>query len=151
MTVRYFRISAAAYDFMVSESENMAPHETGGLLVGTIEADCVCIEVATGPGPNAVHLPHRFKRDGKYSQEVLDDVVQGSEGMIDYLGEWHSHSQDMGPSILDMKSMLWIAKNPDYHVQTPILLLCIRERVGKWKLCVYVLRDGLLRLIGPEE
>jgi proteasome lid subunit RPN8/RPN11 len=85
-----------------------------------------------------------FKRDGISSQEDLDNIVAASGGAIDYLGEWHSHPCDVGPSNKDLSAMKWIANNPQYAVGTPILGLCIKRAFGEWEFELFRCIGGSL-------
>jgi integrative and conjugative element protein (TIGR02256 family) len=120
-------ISDEANSFIIQESQRKYPCETGGILVGNRETEKFKIEIAIGPGPNAVHKKYSFSRDGMYAQEQLDQFVDQSSGKWDYLGEWHSHPQKAGPSIRDLDSLKMIARNPRYAIEIPILGLSILE------------------------
>jgi integrative and conjugative element protein (TIGR02256 family) len=89
--------------------------ETGGILIGRIEGDRVIVAHAVGPGPNAIHEPAKFLRDGDYAQQQLDEYVTMSEAIDDYIGEWHSHPLPVGPSMRDRESMSWISTRPAYN------------------------------------
>ena len=127
---------------MVKESIRSFPLETGGMLIGRFDGNCAVITNATGPGPKAEHTPTEFKRDGEYSQWVLDKAVAKLDGTQDYIGEWHSHPMNTGPSGKDFASLRWIAQNPSYAVAQPVLAICRRQREDSWILSFYVL-DGL--------
>ncbi len=135
--IRSYTISDEAFRFIVSESAYHFPNETGGILVGKVERNCALIQHATGPGPTAHHMPTRFKRDGDYSQETLDALVQESLGEFDYIGEWHSHPFKSKPSHVDVKSMKWIAANEEYAIKEPVMLLCIGMGYNSWELRCY--------------
>lgn len=143
--VRFYQMSELAVNCIVVESDQHFPNETGGILVGAVESDCVIIQHAIGPGPMAQHRPTRFKRDGTYSQEVLDHLVKDSEGRFDYIGEWHSHLSQPNPSITDFKSMKWIALNEKYATNEPILLLCVNIGLNRWQLNCYSFVENVLK------
>jgi hypothetical protein len=60
--------------FIVEECECRFQNETGGVLVGSLTdaGGTVYIQAAVSLGPNAVHHPASFLRDGDYSQVELD-------------------------------------------------------------------------------
>ncbi len=125
---------------ILEESKRCFPCETGGMLVGRVNDKGVQILCVTGPGPQAQHSEHEFRRDGEYSQNVLDELVDNAQGEYDYIGEWHSHPANVGPSAKDFQSLRWIAQNNKYAVTNPILGIC-RKRTGNiWSLEFYVLR-----------
>ena len=140
-----YKISDEASKFIKSESLNCFPKETGGILVGAIENNCVIIQHAVGPGPTATHKHARFKRDGNYSQETLDRFVQKSQGKYDYIGEWHSHPVHSPPSRVDIDSMIWIASNKVYDIDEPILLICVGP--SRWIFQCFSLTEKKLKLL----
>ena len=141
----YYRLAEKARTLILHESSHKYPNETGGMLVGRLNGNCVLIEHATRPGPKAQRSPHRFKRDGDYSQEVLDNIVAESKGEYDYIGEWHSHPAKSGPSAQDVAAMRWIASNNRYAIDRPILVLCTSKSVDTWQLSFYLFDGQRLR------
>lgn len=142
LTVIHYQLLQGPMDFMLKESTLSFPHETGGMLVGKFDGNCAVITSATGPGPKAERTPTEFRRDGEYSQWVLDETVAKSDGAQDYIGEWHSHPMNSGPSGKDFASLRWIAQNPNYAITQPVLGICRRHKDGIWLMSFYVL-DGL--------
>lgn len=145
--IRSYTISSEAAKLIISESAYHFPNETGGILVGKTEGSHVLIQRATGAGPGAYHSPGRFIRDGNFSQEVLDALVQELRGEFDYVGEWHSHPAHSRPSITDIKSMKWVATNPKYATAEPIMLLCTNVGVHSWQPRCYCFVQNRLRLL----
>src|SRR5215212_3312521 len=99
----HYHLANHPLNFIITESTQHFPNETGGILVGRVEGNRVLITYAIGPVPLALHSRHEFKRDGEYSQAVLDQIVTEMEGAYDYIGEWHSHPLKSGPSTKDIK------------------------------------------------
>lgn len=139
--IAYCRLATEPLNFIVAESAQHFPNETGGMLVGKVVDDCVLITHATGPGPMALHSRYEFRRDGEYSQEILDQIVADTKGAYDYIGEWHSHPLKAGPSIKDVEAMNWISRNTKYKVIQPILCLCIQEIKHTWRINIYQFRE----------
>ena len=137
-----YRLAIKAHRLILQESIREYPNETGGMLVGRFDGNYFSIDHATLPGPKAQHFPNRFMRDGDYSQRVLDMIVAKSKGQCDYVGEWHSHPGQSGPSAQDIAAMSWIANNSRYAIDRPILGLCTCRSVDTWLLSFYLL-DGL--------
>lgn len=142
LTVIHYQLLQEPLEFIIRESNHSYPLETGGMLIGRFDGNCALISQATGPGPKADKTPSEFKRDGEYSQWVLDKTVARSDGTQDYIGEWHSHPMNSGPSGKDFASLRWIAQNPSYAVAQPVLAICRRQREDGWIMSFYVL-DGL--------
>lgn len=144
MNIRY-KVSDEVLDFILGESLYKYPYETGGVLVGRMDRTCLLIEYATGPGPAAEHAASSFKRDGENTQLMLDNIVAQSDGSYDYIGEWHSHPSNCGPSSKDIASLKWIAGNPKYAVTQPIMALCIKTSKDCWEFRVYLFDGKKLR------
>jgi len=140
-----YRLAEKAWGLIIYESSHEYPNETGGMLVGRSNGNCIFIEHATRPGPKAQRSPYRFKRDGDYSQEVLDSIVAESRGEYDYIGEWHSHPSESGPSAQDIAAMRWITNNNRYVIDRPILALCTSKSVDTWDLSFYLFDGQRLR------
>ncbi len=100
-------------------------NETGGILVGYFDDEKNAIVTdASDPGPNAVCLPTKFLKDTVYTQQWLENQIKSSARPIEYIGEWHSHTNgDTTPSITDITSLTGIAESPNYLCQTPIMLI----------------------------
>lgn len=99
------------------------PKEFGGILTGIRMGDSYFIvdfEV-----PNQIeHSKNKFVRHIENINSHLADIYAHSEGILEYLGEWHTHpnnSADYSPN--DMKSMLEISRDPKIRISTPILII----------------------------
>jgi integrative and conjugative element protein (TIGR02256 family) len=134
--VRRVILAQEAARFAQSNSKELAPNETGGIVIGHLRGDAMVITRVSGPGPRAVHRSDLFIRDGVYVQAVLDETVAETAGRDDYLGEWHSHPFPEGPSVQDHGSLRRISRNLDYGCPSPVLLLC-RRRGRNWRLEAY--------------
>lgn len=148
--LRSVRLSRAAADRILAESAARHPLETGGILIGRLDADRAEVADAVGPGPAAEHGPARFVRDGLHAQAELDALYARSGGRHDYLGEWHSHPAPVGPSPRERASISWISRNPAYNCPHPLLFICLRSPRGKWQLCGYVWTGMSLVALGLE-
>lgn len=123
-------LERAAYEMIAKESAQCGRLETGGVLLGRVDAETgvLVIRHATGPGPNAVHQEHDFLRDVQYCQSEIDRMHSESGGAIDYVGEWHRHREkELRLSSTDRGSLLGIAGSPSYHVARPVMLICAME------------------------
>jgi integrative and conjugative element protein (TIGR02256 family) len=131
-------------ELILQESERWAPRETGGVLIGRRDGNEVEVALATDAGPEAVHEPAYFRRDGEYAQHSLDAAALEFGGTYDYVGEWHSHPRSVGPSRRDRASMRWIARNLKYRCPHPLLLLCRAEGEAGWRIDGYCWTGGAL-------
>lgn len=147
--IESIRLSVRTSTFMTANSAEHAPNETGGMLIGWVAGAILHIVEATPPGPHAEHRPAVFTRDGPFSQAQLDACVSASDGLHDYVGEWHSHPYPMGPSSKDVASMRRISERATYQCPHPVMLLCRRSRDG-WRIDGFQW-DGRRLLARPLE
>lgn len=136
-----YRISPKTLFLIEEEGWAKYPKETGGILIGWQQGLIFHIETAIGPGPNAFHKNISFKRDGIFSQMHLESTVLATHGQWDYLGEWHSHPCNMGPSSTDIKSLKKVQTSPEFNILQPILGLIINER-RVWHFHCYILSQN---------
>ncbi len=132
-----FRLSKIGLDFIISESNQKFPKETGGILLGNFDGKCFYIEKAIGPGLDAEHSLFGFKRNGNFAQAQMDSCIKESSGLVDYIGEWHSHPENIGPSKTDYNSIRWVANNPKYFISIPILGIC-QKNGSSWVFRVFI-------------
>ena len=126
------------------------PKETGGILIGWQLGRIFYIETAIGPGPNAIHKNNGFKRGGDFSQSQLDSIVLETHGQWDYLGEWHSHPHNVGPSSIDNNSMKKVQTSPEFNMLQPILGLIINDR-RVWHFHCYMLSQNQRLIEIPRQ
>lgn len=111
---------------LAEESEAKPGIETGGVLVGFADTDlnAVVVTAASGPGPNAHHGRNTFDRDRAYCQEFLDRHAAATDGIVDFVGEWHKHREpDPWPSSTDVRTYRTLAADPNCHLALPVVLI----------------------------
>lgn len=97
------------------------PNETGGILLGVRTAGrpwiARAVEIPTSDrGRHHYRLPA-----GATTPAVLD--ARRSDPRLGYLGEWHSHPADVGPSATDRATMRRLSlRNP----RTGLVLIIVR-------------------------
>jgi len=106
--------------------------ETGGILIGCEiviseygeENKFLLITNCTLPGPNAIRKLAYFDRDVEYCSNILNKYHSKSKGVLNYVGEWHSHpSQSVSPSPLDDSSLFKITKAKGYKMPSPVSII----------------------------
>lgn len=99
--------------------------ETGGILVGYMCADgALHVTAVSPPGPRAIKLPTRFRRDTRFLQRWLERRCAETDGREDYVGEWHvHHALDAPPSCVDRRALWRIARKSNYPTDSPLLLI----------------------------
>jgi hypothetical protein len=74
------------------------PNETGGVLVGTVDAQRKLIFVAEmiPSPPDSKEWPHLYIRGSAGLSSRLREIAQKTQGGLEYVGEWHSHPRHHG-------------------------------------------------------
>ncbi|MBI3747937.1 MAG: Mov34/MPN/PAD-1 family protein [Chloroflexi bacterium] len=105
------------------------PFETGGLIVGVTTADSLWItrflEVAV-----AKRHRSRFLIPAGATHPVIDDA-RTEDPRVGYLGDWHSHPVDVGPSSIDFSTLVDLAVGSLGHRR---LLGLVRPIGPSWTL-----------------
>lgn len=122
-------VAETALDAIIDASENAAPRETGGVLIGTTIGERTVVAAA-------IELPDAGATDGTFTVasgrvvEAVDSARQVDEH-LGYVGEWHSHPNGGAVSTTDRATMMTIATNTD--VDNPILIIASPDHQG-WKI-----------------
>ncbi|OQX34753.1 MAG: hypothetical protein B0D91_11900 [Oceanospirillales bacterium LUC14_002_19_P2] len=98
-------IPLAVLDQLSAHKQNTSSMpEAAGLLIGYIKADGdVWIDRLTTPKATDIRQRSYFKLDAKLHQKEVDECFDGSDGVLGYLGTWHTHPQSIPvPSKLDV-------------------------------------------------
>jgi integrative and conjugative element protein (TIGR02256 family) len=76
--------------------------ESGGVLIGERRGLAIVIQQATRPGKLDKKERFGFIRNGLYHQKFIDEAYKRTSGTSNYIGEWHTHPQDIAsPSSID--------------------------------------------------
>lgn len=76
--------------------------EAGGLLLGEVRGGHLNLVEATFPTADDLRSRYSFERLPQGHAEVAQKMWSESRGTVRYLGEWHSHPQDLPiPSGID--------------------------------------------------
>lgn len=95
------------------------PNETGGVLVGCFVDDRpVVTDVVEIRDADATACAYRVPA-GKTAEVVAE--ARARDKRLGYLGDWHSHPSESGPSMLDVATML--ATADDSGTSKPLLIL----------------------------
>jgi integrative and conjugative element protein (TIGR02256 family) len=82
------------------------PRETGGILLGhRVDAAVIVGQLLQVPDKEA--RPAKYLRRHALAQQALDRVMalERPDSPLGYVGEWHSHPGDVGPSRQDVKEL----------------------------------------------
>jgi len=146
MTKNACWIKSSVANLLVEMGNECAPKETGGLLFGYIgdNGDPVITEASIA-GPNAVGEPRGFTPDYEHDAEKVNEIYRMSDGMISYLGDWHSHpAGGVRTSRRDYKTLLNMERAHRPFGHSPIMLILGHTVRGKWECAVHQLEERSL-------
>lgn len=134
-------ISQTTIDIILKYRQVNDNYEAGGMLIGSIITNSNEIEINDCTEPLKEDSSHRFgfKRSNKHN-EVLNDKWRNSNFTKLYLGEWHTHPQEIPvPSITDKNSweVLLLKSNTESDilifvvVGTKFMDLWIGDKINK--------------------
>lgn len=87
------------------EASDSYPNEAGGLFLGLRRQACIHITDMTGPQCLDRQSRTRFERRDGFHQRYASEKWLKSNGLIDWLGEWHSHPDGAPvPSAIDLRT-----------------------------------------------
>jgi integrative and conjugative element protein (TIGR02256 family) len=103
------------------------PNETGGVLLGSFDLDRrVVYIVDTIPSPpDSKEWPRLYVRGRDGLQPQVDQVKIATDGMLEYIGEWHSHPSGVLPipSTADQAVFAWITKLTDAEGLPAVMMI----------------------------
>ncbi len=100
-------LPAATVEFLRRYVQLGSALETGGVLAGFLRKDDVWIlSHPMQPSPRNRAGRHWLKRHRSDAQKFVDKVYQETGGLVNYLGEWHTHPEPTpSPSLEDRKML----------------------------------------------
>lgn len=103
--------------------------ESGGILIGYFqENNSYVITDFTQPGEGDKQSRYGFVRSKKNAQKVLNCLFKESGGKKIYLGEWHTHPEDIPcPSDTDKTSILKRIQNDRINAETIFMIIFGRK------------------------
>ncbi|OGW13828.1 MAG: hypothetical protein A3G93_02095 [Nitrospinae bacterium RIFCSPLOWO2_12_FULL_45_22] len=114
------------------------PNETGGVLVGSFDMQRKIVYVLdTLPSPpDSKEWPTVYIRGCQGLMMRMNEIHQITLGMLEYVGEWHSHPDDCGcwPSEDDRKAFMWLAENMIADGFPPLMLITGDRSQYAWYL-----------------
>lgn len=103
--------------------------EAGGILLGKIKNDYseYIIEDISEPSCEDKSSKYSFVRSKNSAQKVINKAFCASNGIIQYLGEWHTHPQyNPNPSITDRLLIKQCSKEIE-NISDVIFLIIVGE------------------------
>lgn len=90
------------------------PNETGGVLLGTfdLESRTIYITDTVQSPPDSEEWPTLYIRGKAGLKSKVEDISRKTDGMIEYIGEWHSHPVGVPPHPSDPDRIVfrWITE-----------------------------------------
>lgn len=119
---------------MTTEANRQYPLETGGALMGYLNDKSYVVTSYIGPGPNAIHSRTHFQPDYAYQEQRIADIYQHSGRRDIYLGDWHSHPNDVTPRMSsdDRRVLANIAGHRDARIDRPMMIIIAGEPSRGW-------------------
>jgi hypothetical protein len=121
-------------------AETAAPFETGGLIVGVATDTSVWITAFVEIEVPERHLA-RFAIPAGATHPIIDRL-RATDGRIGYLGDWHSHPADIGPSGRDFSTLADLVVG---SLGRRRMIGLVRRTGGAWELGLW----GVTRLRRP--
>jgi len=93
------------------------PNETGGILLGSfdMERHLVYIVDSISSPADSKEWPTLYVRGCQGLRLAVDEAVEKTNGMVEYIGEWHSHPRraSTAPSNDDLQVFAWLTELMD--------------------------------------
>lgn len=101
--------------------------ESAGVLIGERRGVHIIIKMLSEPSRWDIRSRFMVDRVSKHHQMAVDIAFKKSNGELHYLGEWHTHPEDVpSPSIIDYSS--W---HKNLKLSEPLILI-IAGRTDFW-------------------
>jgi integrative and conjugative element protein (TIGR02256 family) len=121
--------------------------ESGGILLGNIYKDLIIIDQIATFSKEEELSRFSFNRNAKRAQKITETIWQESNGERVYLGEWHTHPEDIPtPSKGDKKLVKTMLKHAQVEMNSLFMIL-----IGKVMPYVAVLEKGMKTMKTMEE
>jgi proteasome lid subunit RPN8/RPN11 len=106
------------------------PKEIGGVLIGVHAEGRPWVTLAVTVPPARAHATYYEIPAGARHQAVA--AARRRDKRLGYLGDWHSHPIDVGPSDTDRKTMRDLASDSRSGCSRPVLLIARRRGEHYW-------------------
>lgn len=122
--------------------------ESGGILMGKrlFDGNILITDISV-PQKGDIRKRNYFKKNSKLHQRISDTIWKNSSGNIVYLGEWHTHPENIPtPSSIDLRGWALSVKKQEDN-KTYIFLIVGIKKISIWS---YDLNNGLLEMKSLE-
>lgn len=155
--LRFNRSHVEFYDNVITRLESFRQNkvedkESGGILIGRfiIGTNDVVIHEVTIPTKADRRNRSFFKRSKKATQNLINAMWKNSNGTLNYLGEWHTHPEDIpSPSEIDLNNWYKITQSAYYEQEFLFFVIVGRKKLRIWESNKNSL--GLCELIAYDD
>jgi hypothetical protein len=103
------------------------PDETGGVLLGSFDLDrgiLYIVDLLPSP-PDSEEWPTLYIRGCKGLRKAVETIADKTDGMLEYVGEWHSHpdSVSTAPGSDDEQVFHWLAESMNKEGLPPVMMI----------------------------
>ena len=131
------KIAAKPLDTMLSfQQHNQNTLEAGGLLIGRYLVGCddIVIDQVTVPMDGDLRERCFFKKNRINHQRILESLWKQSEGTSNYIGEWHTHPEEIpNPSSHDFNQWRKILKETKTEQSSMFFIIIGTTNIRIWQ------------------
>lgn len=106
------------------------PFETGGILLGVLSDHAPWVTSVIEVPPRCPH-PSRYELPEGVTHAIVAEA-RLKDPRLGYIGDWHTHPADTGPSALDLRSLGKLARRALGRGEPPPVLLIVRKSRSGW-------------------
>ena len=110
------------------------PNETGGVLLGffDLERKIVYLVDTLPSPPDSKEWPTLYIRGSQGLTTQVDDMAARTDGMLEYIGEWHSHPNSFPPvpSSDDLLVFKWLTDVMEEEGLPAVMMILSQEGAG---------------------
>ena len=119
---------------VIAYRRDSLPNETGGIVFGIVDqkdATITLVKAYSAP-ENSESTPASFKRGAYDSEKILEDCRKRTAGIVNYVGEWHSHPTSSGvmPSCHDIKQLNFLSRSLQAEGMPALMMIVSDDSVG---------------------
>jgi integrative and conjugative element protein (TIGR02256 family) len=112
------------------------PNETGGVFIGAFDLERKVVYIADfiPSPPDSKEWPVLYIRGCKGLSERFQEIDQATGGMVQYVGEWHSHPNgcSTSPSADDRKVFQWLREHMHMDGLPPVMAIVGQGGNVRW-------------------
>jgi integrative and conjugative element protein (TIGR02256 family) len=124
-------IDAALKSDLISQRAAKVPSETGGVLLGVIDAQARKVHLvdALAAPPDSLETPCLFERGIAGLTDQVTTMMARTMDQVRYVGEWHSHPPrySVRPSGTDLLQLGWLAQVASME-EMPALMVIVGDQ-----------------------